>query len=113
MYVLVGQILNARGRFGPMMWAPIANNVVSVGVLLLYLAIYGRATEAETYAPLDFGPELLLGLGSTLGIVAQLFVLIPYLRASGFIYRPRFDFRDPEPAATPCDWACGRCSSSS
>ena len=23
-------------------------------------------------------------------------MLIPYLRASGFIYRPRFDFRDPE-----------------
>ena len=31
MFVLVGQILNARGRFGPMMWAPIANNVISVG----------------------------------------------------------------------------------
>ncbi len=30
MYVLVGQVLNARGRFGPMMWAPIANNIVSV-----------------------------------------------------------------------------------
>ena len=33
MYVLVGQILNARGRFGPMMWAPIANNLLSVGIL--------------------------------------------------------------------------------
>ena len=30
MFVLVGQILNSRGRFGPMMWAPIANNVISV-----------------------------------------------------------------------------------
>ena len=29
MFVLVGQILNARGRFGPMMWAPIANNVIA------------------------------------------------------------------------------------
>ena len=96
MYVLVGQILNARGRFGPMMWAPIANNVVSVAMLLLYLAIYGQATEAETYAALPFGPEVLLGLGSTIGIVAQFLVLVPYLRASGFVYRPRFDFRDPE-----------------
>ena len=34
MFVLVGQILNARGRFGPMMWAPIANNVISVAVLV-------------------------------------------------------------------------------
>ena len=23
-------------------------------------------------------------------------MLVPYLRASGFVYRPRFDFRDPE-----------------
>ncbi|HWU23833.1 MAG TPA: lipid II flippase MurJ, partial [Nocardioides sp.] len=30
MFVLVGQILNARGRFGPMMWAPIANNVIAI-----------------------------------------------------------------------------------
>ena len=33
MFVLVGQVLNSRGRFGPMMWAPIANNVVAVAVL--------------------------------------------------------------------------------
>ena len=29
-YVLAGQVLNARDKFGPMMWAPIANNVVSI-----------------------------------------------------------------------------------
>jgi putative peptidoglycan lipid II flippase len=96
MYVLAGQILNARERFGPMMWAPIANNVVSVAMLVLYLAVFGRATEAEQYAPLDTGQEVLLGLGSTIGIAAQLLVLLPYLRTSGFLYRPRFDFRDPE-----------------
>ena len=28
--------------------------------------------------------------------MAQFLVLVPYLRASGFVYRPRFDFRDPE-----------------
>ena len=47
MFVLVGQILNARGRFGPMMWAPIANNVISVGVLVVYLVAFGPATDAE------------------------------------------------------------------
>ncbi|MCP6374038.1 hypothetical protein NL455_29590, partial [Klebsiella pneumoniae] len=30
----------------------------------------------------------------TLGIAVQLLVLVPYLRAAGFRYRPRFDFRD-------------------
>ena len=33
MFVLVGQILNARGTFGPMMWAPIANNLIAIAVL--------------------------------------------------------------------------------
>ncbi len=96
MYVLVGQVLNARGRFGPMMWAPIANNILSVGMLVAYLVVWGSADDAQQLAALDTGQEVLLGLGSTLGIVAQCLVLVPYLRASGFTYRPRFDFRDPE-----------------
>ena len=96
MYVLVGQVLNARGRFGPMMWAPIANNVIAVAMLVVYLLVWGRATGAEQLAALDTSQEVLLGLGSTLGIAAQCLVLVPYLRASGFTYRPRFDFRDPE-----------------
>ncbi|WP_395690330.1 murein biosynthesis integral membrane protein MurJ [Nocardioides sp.] len=92
MYVLVGQILNARGRFGPMMWAPIANNVISVAVLIIYLVVFGPAHGAEVTGPYTPGEELLLGVGSTLGIVAQFVILVPYLRATGFFYRPRFDF---------------------
>ncbi len=91
MFVLVGQVLNARGRFGPMMWAPIANNLISVAVLVVYLLVFGPAQDLfGAYTPQQ---ELLLGLGSTLGIVAQLLVLVPYLKAAGFSYRPRFDFR--------------------
>lgn len=97
MYVLVGQVLNARGRFGPMMWAPIANNIISVAILVTYLVIWGSVGDGPARREaLGSGQELLLGLGSTLGIVAQLVVLVPYLRSSGFTYRPRFDFRDPE-----------------
>ena len=94
MFVLVGQILNARGQFGPMMWAPIANNLVSVAVLVAYLVVYGPAQGDERCSGFDPGQELLLGLGSTLGIVVQFLILIPYLRAAGVRYRPRFDFRD-------------------
>ncbi|CAA9372397.1 murein biosynthesis integral membrane protein MurJ [uncultured Nocardioides sp.] len=93
MFVLVGQVLNARGRFGPMMWAPIANNVIAVGVLLVYLLAFGPAEGVERSGPFTGGRELLLGLGSTVGIVAQLLILLPYLRRAGFTYRPRFDFR--------------------
>ena len=93
MFVLVGQVLNAHRRFGPMMWAPIANNVVSVAILATYLLTLGPATGAEKQGGFTAGAEALLGIGSTLGIVVQLLVLLPYLRSTGYSFRPRFDFR--------------------
>jgi len=93
MFVLAGQILNARGRFGPMMWAPIANNLIAVGVLATYLLVFGPATRDEQTGAYSTGQETLLGLGSTMGIVAQLLVLLPYLRRAGFTFRPRFDLK--------------------
>ena len=89
-HVLAGQVLNARDRFGPMMWAPIANNVVSILVLGLFLVVFGRGGTAGAFST---GEELLLGLGSTLGIAVQAAVLVPFLRAAGYHFRPRFDFR--------------------
>lgn len=93
MFVLVGQILNARGRFGPMMWAPIANNLIAVSVLVSYLFVFGPVADEEVFGAYTPNQEALLGLGSTLGIAVQLAVLVPYLRKAGFHYRPRFDLR--------------------
>ncbi|MGI8578653.1 MAG: murein biosynthesis integral membrane protein MurJ [Nocardioidaceae bacterium] len=89
-FVLIGQILNARGRFGPMMWAPIANNIISIVIVASYLVVYGNASTAGGYTT---SQELLLGVGSTVGIVVQTLILLPYLKASGFQIRPRLDFR--------------------
>ena len=89
-HVLAGQVLNARDKFGPMMWAPIANNVVSIVVLLVFWVVFGRT---DTAAAFTAGQVLLLGLGSTLGIAVQAAVLIPFLRAAGYRFRPRWDFR--------------------
>jgi putative peptidoglycan lipid II flippase len=93
MFVLVGQVLNARGTFGPMMWAPIANNVISVAVLATYLLTLGPARGSELCGGYSTGAEALLGIGSTLGIAAQFLILLPYLGRAGFTFRPRFDFR--------------------
>lgn len=93
MFVLLGQVLNARDRFGPMMWAPIANNVISIAVLVVYLVVFGAASGDQLCGGYTSGQTWLLGLGSTAGIAAQMLVLLPYLRAAGVRYRPRFDFR--------------------
>jgi len=89
-HVLAGQVLNARDRFGPMMWAPIANNVVSVGVLGLFSVVFGQTRTGEAFT----GPqEVVLGLGATLGIAVQAAVLLPFLRSAGYRFAPRLDLR--------------------
>lgn len=89
-FVLVGQVLNARQKFGPMMWAPIVNNVVAIGSLAVYLVVYGASSGTGGFST---GQALLLGGGATLGIAVQTLVLVPFLRQAGFRYAPRFDFR--------------------
>jgi len=92
MYVMVGQVLNARGRFGPMMWAPIANNIVGIASLLLFQVIWHG--HHDTGAAFTSGQIAVLGLGTTLGIVAQAVILVPYMHRAGYRFRPRFDFRN-------------------
>jgi putative peptidoglycan lipid II flippase len=93
MFALLGQVLNARGRFGPMMWAPIANNAIAIVVLVLYLFWFGALPAADSCAAYTSTQELVLGGGATLGIVAQVLILLPVLKAAGVRFRPRFDFR--------------------
>jgi putative peptidoglycan lipid II flippase len=87
---VMGAILNARERFGPPMWAPVLNNVVVIATCGLFLALPG--TRGVSAASITSRQELLLGLGTTLGIVAQTVALIPSLRAAGFRFRFRTDF---------------------
>ena len=96
LYTLLGQILNARGSFGPYMWAPVVNNLVSIAGFGVFIAVFGRFTRDGPLAdPAAWGagPIALLGGVATLGIIAQALVLIVPLHRSGFRYRPRWDFR--------------------
>jgi putative peptidoglycan lipid II flippase len=89
-FVLTGQVLNARGRFGPMMWAPIVNNVVACTVIVAYVVVFGASSGVDGFSTSE---AVLLGAGSTVAIALQALVLVPYLRMAGFHFRPRFDFR--------------------
>ncbi len=91
LYTLLGQMLNARGRFGPMMFAPILNNLVAIAVFGSFLALMGpldpRAGEYTAAEAAWFG------LGSTLGIALQALVLLPVLHRTGLRLRLRTDLR--------------------
>ncbi|MFD3333386.1 murein biosynthesis integral membrane protein MurJ [Streptomyces sp. NPDC058700] len=86
LFTLLGQVLNARGRFGAMMWTPVLNNVVVVAVFALFLVL----SDGGTLSP---GEAALLGWGTTAGIALQALALVPSLRAAGFRWRPRLGWR--------------------
>jgi putative peptidoglycan lipid II flippase len=91
LYTLLGQVLNARGSFGPFMWAPVVNNIVGIAGLLWFIAVAGTGNR-----PIDeWTPQMvaLLSGTATLGVVAQALVLIPALRRTGVGFTPRWGLR--------------------
>jgi putative peptidoglycan lipid II flippase len=89
MFFVGAQVLNARGSFGPMMWAPVGNNVIQVLVLGCYAWVWGFHTD--TSGAFTTNQVLLLGIGSLVGIVVQAVLLWAFMKRTGFRYRPRFD----------------------
>ena len=89
-FVMWSQVGNARGKFGPMMWAPVANNLVVIAILMIFLAIAPNVT-AETITQAQIA---LLGVGTSLGFVIQAALLFPVIAKSGLTLRPRFDWKD-------------------
>ncbi|MCH9732785.1 MAG: murein biosynthesis protein MurJ, partial [Actinomycetia bacterium] len=79
-------ILNTRNIFGPPAWAPVVNNVVAILTLGLYLVVPGELS----INPVDMGNAklLVLGVGTTLGVVAQAAVLFCAIRAQRVSLRP-------------------------
>ncbi len=83
---LLGAMLNTRGVFGPFAWAPVLNNVVVLAVLGVFVAVPGQISLDPVRLS---DPKLLvLGIGTTLGILAQALVMIPAVYRTGFRYRP-------------------------
>ncbi|WKX71509.1 murein biosynthesis integral membrane protein MurJ [Streptomyces sp. XD-27] len=93
-HVVVGQILNARGRFGAMMWTPVLNNIVVITTFGLFIWVFGTSNNSMMNESTITAEGLrLLGIGTLLGVTVQALAMFPYLRATGFRFRPRFDWR--------------------
>ncbi len=85
-------ILNTRNVFGPPAWAPVLNNVVAILTLGVYLLVPGELS----IDPVEMGNAklLVLGIGTTLGVVAQAAVLILALRRERISLRPLWGIDD-------------------
>ncbi|MCV7044915.1 murein biosynthesis integral membrane protein MurJ [Mycobacterium frederiksbergense] len=85
-------ILNTRNVFGPPAWAPVLNNIVAILTLAVYLLVPGELS----IDPVEMGNAklLVLGIGTTLGVVAQALVLILAIRRERISLRPLWGIDD-------------------
>ncbi|WP_391595646.1 murein biosynthesis integral membrane protein MurJ, partial [Streptomyces albidoflavus] len=90
LFGIYGQVLNAREKFGAMMWTPVLNNVVLVAMFAAYLGLMVAPGRVED---ITADQVRLLGIGTTAGVALQALALVPFARAAGFRFRPRFDWR--------------------
>ena len=87
MFSLFMAILNTKEHFRPGAWAPVANNVVSIAVLVAYMALPGTLNPAAP-SSISNPHVMLLGLGTTAGVVVQCLIMLPALRKLGIDLRP-------------------------
>lgn len=89
LFTMLGQVANSRGSFAPLMWAPIANNLVVIVIFSLVLIsapdlALGSISSTQTQV---------LGWGTTLGVVIQAFILIPVVKRTGISLRFKFGWQ--------------------
>ncbi|MBU6164181.1 MAG: murein biosynthesis integral membrane protein MurJ [Actinomycetales bacterium] len=90
LFGVLGQVTNAKEKFGPMMWSPIANNLVVIALFGYFLSV----TDDLSVGNISDQQVLILGVGTTLGIAIQALILIPYIKRSGLKLTARFDWRN-------------------
>ena len=89
LFTMLGQVANARGSFAPLMWAPILNNLIVIGVFVTLLIDFPHlSTKTITSGETQF-----LGWGTTLGVVIQALILIPVVKRTGINLRPKFGLK--------------------
>jgi putative peptidoglycan lipid II flippase len=85
-------ILNNRNVFGPPAWAPVINNVVAIATLGLYAVLPGQLSVDPVQ--MSNIKLLVLGIGTTLGVVAQAAILLVAIRRQHISLRPLWGIDD-------------------
>ena len=93
-YSMLGEVLNARGHFGPFMWAPVLNNVVGLAGMAAYIIIFGVDPSGKTAVAAWGANQITLLAGSaTLGVASQAVILFFFWRRIGINFQPNFRWR--------------------
>lgn len=86
-------LLNSHRRFAAPMFAPILNNVVSIATLVAFGVMAGSDRAEADFLPTT-SQQMILAVGTTLGIFAMTAALWPSLRRTGFRFHWRGSWND-------------------
>lgn len=87
-------VLNSRHRFLAAAWAPVLNNLIAIATLVVvWLKVGSKPTLTAALA--DRSILLILGVGTTVGIVIMALALYPSIRRAELNFRFRFDLKHP------------------
>ena len=89
LFTMLGQVANARGSFGPLMWAPIANNLVGIALFGGFLAFSPNVDISSITST----QVQILGWGTTFSVVVQALVLVPVVKRLGITIKPKLGLR--------------------
>jgi putative peptidoglycan lipid II flippase len=110
LYSVLGEVLNANSRFGPFMWSPVLNNVISIAGLGAFIALFGADPTGKVNESLWQSDRISLLAGTaTLGVIAQALVLFWSWRRVDLRFKPDFHWRGVGlgPALKAAAWSLG------
>ena len=94
LYSVFGEVLNSRSAFGPFMWAPALNNLVSIAGLGVFIWVFGADAEGSR-AITNWGADqiALLAGSATAGVAAQALILLFFWKKIGLKLSLNFKFK--------------------
>lgn len=110
LYTLLGEVLNARSKFGPYMWAPALNNIVAIIGMVIFIWQFGLdPTGQRTVENWHEAQISLLAGTATLGVAAQALILFVFWKRMGLTFNLNFSWRGVglTPAMKTASWTVG------
>lgn len=110
LYSLLGEVLNAKSKFGPYMWAPVLNNIVAIIGMAAFVWQFGfDPTGQQSVADWTQQQISWLAGSATLGVASQALILLVFWKKMGLTFRFNFSWRGVGlgPAMKAASWTLG------
>jgi putative peptidoglycan lipid II flippase len=110
LYSLLGEVLNSRSVFGPYMWAPVLNNIVSMLGLVAFIVLFGLDPTGTLDITQWTEPQIaLLSGGATIGVASQAIILLWAWKRADIRFNLNFKWRGfgLRPALKAASWSLG------